>query len=56
MIDETLRGLRGSVSTLEEIAWLLAIFFLYKQPFDPVHFLQTVEGIVRTYTNLKISG
>ena len=30
---------RGSVSTLEEIAWLLAISFLYKQPFAPVNFV-----------------
>ena len=30
---------RGSVSTLEETAWLLAISFLYKQPFAPVHFV-----------------
>ena len=30
---------RGSVSTLEEIAWLLAISFLHKQPFATVHFV-----------------
>ena len=36
---QLLNIVRGSVSTLEEIAWLLAISFLYKQPFAAVHFV-----------------
>ena len=47
-------ALRGSVNTLEEIVWLLAISFHYKQQFAPEHFASTVEVSLRTYTNLKI--
>ena len=35
--------LRGSGRTLEEIAWLLEIAFLYKQPFALVHCVQKVK-------------